>query len=551
MGGGSSSPPPLLLFHWENIQLFHCKNLTEVGLQREGQLSHESSSKTQGKTASFLFPSLSTKPAYHNGLKNPSQTSRHRFLQPKPNSRHQRVEHSESPSPQCLEEYGCFEHCSPKSLHTFEKLLDLPLQTKLKNVSRKPYRGYAGELPMMPLYESMGIDGANVYEQVQSLANTFKTIQSFTEKVSELDQIIRRMILESLGLEEYLDEHLNSTDYLLRVMKYKAPQTNETKLGLPAHTDKNIVTILYQNQVDGLEVQTKDGKWINVKPSSDSFIALIGESLHAWTNGRLHSPIHKVMMNGNEARYSIGLYSAPKEGYIIKAPNEVVDEEHPLLFKPYEHAQFIAFCNSEAGQRGPLSLKTFCETPLKLPITDYSKQALTPGSKEWETVRTQVHNAPEEYGCFEALFYKVPPHIRNKTIQSFSEQLTNYLLRMIKYKGSQTETKLRLPAHTNKNIVTILHQNQVDGLEVQTKDGKWIYVNPSSDSFITMIDLLYAWTNGRLHSPYHRVMMSGNEARYSTGLFSILKEGYIIKASDEVVDEEHQGRTQKYELVGS
>ncbi|VVA38132.1 PREDICTED: probable [Prunus dulcis] len=61
------------------------------------------------------------------------------------------------------------------------------------------------------------------------------------------------------------------------------------------------------------------------------------------------------------------------------------------------------------------------ETPLKLPITDYSKQALTPGSKEWETVRTQVHNAPEEYGCFEALFYKVPPHIRKSIFQSMEE----------------------------------------------------------------------------------------------------------------------------------
>ncbi|KAL6285806.1 hypothetical protein ACE6H2_010196 [Prunus campanulata] len=242
-----------------------------------------------------------------------------------------------------LEECGCFEalftkvpsHIRKSIFQSIEELLNLPLQTKLKNVSRKPYRGYAGQSPMMPLYESMGIDGANVYEQVQSLANTFKTIQSFTEKVSELDQIIRRMILESLGLEKYLEEHLNSTDYLLRVMKYKAPQTNETKLGIPPHTDKNIVTILHQNQVDGLEVQSKDGKWINVKPSSDSFIALIGESFHAWTNGRLHSPIHRVTMNGNEARYSTGLFSAPKEGYIIKAPDEVVDEEHPLLFKPY------------------------------------------------------------------------------------------------------------------------------------------------------------------------------------------------------------------------
>ena len=87
------------------------------------------------------------------------------------------------------------------------------------------------------------------------------------------------MILESFGLEKYMDEHMNSTNYLLRVMKYKGPQTSDTKLGMTAHTDKNIVTILFQNQVEGLEVQTKDGQWINVKPSPDSFIAMIGDSL--------------------------------------------------------------------------------------------------------------------------------------------------------------------------------------------------------------------------------------------------------------------------------
>lgn len=88
------------------------------------------------------------------------------------------------------------------------------------------------------------------------------------------------MILESLGLEKYMEEHMNSTNYLLRVMKYKGPQTTETKLGLNGHTDKNIVTILYQNQVEGLEVQTKNGEWINAKPSAHSFIAMIGDSLY-------------------------------------------------------------------------------------------------------------------------------------------------------------------------------------------------------------------------------------------------------------------------------
>lgn len=101
--------------------------------------------------------------------------------------------------------------------------------------------------------------------------------------MSELDQTVRRMILESLGVESYMEEHMGSTNYLLRVMKYKGPQTTETKLGLNAHTDKNIVTILYQNQVEGLEVQTKDGQWISVKPSPDSFIVMIGDSLYVST----------------------------------------------------------------------------------------------------------------------------------------------------------------------------------------------------------------------------------------------------------------------------
>jgi isopenicillin N synthase-like dioxygenase len=220
------------------------------------------------------------------------------------------------------------------------------------------------------------------------------------------------MVLESLGVEKYLDEHIESTNYLLRVMKYKGPETTDTKLGLSAHTDKNIVTILCQNQVDGLEVKTKDGEWINVKPSPDTFIVMIGDSLlvtkyfsalitwnvqknqsqtkivskkkkaksidrlmrtnnlintkdlwlilQAWANGRLHSPYHRVMMTGNKARYSAGLFSIPRAGYVVKAPEELVDEEHPLLFKPFDHVQFLAFYYTEAGQRAESALTTYC-----------------------------------------------------------------------------------------------------------------------------------------------------------------------------------------------
>ncbi|XP_019443022.1 PREDICTED: probable 2-oxoglutarate-dependent dioxygenase AOP1 [Lupinus angustifolius] len=274
-------------------------------------------------------------------------------------------------------EYGCFEAKFDKIpldlckdiFASLQELFDLPLQTKVLNVSKKPYHGYVGQYPIVPLYESIGIDDANVYDKVENMANILwhdgnpsfsKTIQSFSGQVSELDQIIRKMILESLGVEKYLEEHMNSSKYLLRVMKYKGPQTSETKLGLNSHTDKNIVTILHQNQVEGLEVLTKDGKWISYKPSPNSFVAMIGDSLHAWSNGRLHSPFHRVMMSGNEARYCIGLFSIPKEGYIIKAPMEMVDEEHPQLFKPYDHFDFLNYYYTKEGQADQFALTTFC-----------------------------------------------------------------------------------------------------------------------------------------------------------------------------------------------
>lgn len=107
-----------------------------------------------------------------------------------------------------------------------------------------------------------------------------KSIQSFSEQLSELDQIVRKMVLESLGLEKYTDEHIGSTNYLVRVQKYDFPKGHEAEVGLTSHTDKNIVTILYQNEVNGLEVLTKDGQWITAEPSPNSFIVMIGEAFH-------------------------------------------------------------------------------------------------------------------------------------------------------------------------------------------------------------------------------------------------------------------------------
>ena len=59
----------------------------------------------------------------------------------------------------------------------------------------------------------------------------------------------------------------------------KGPKTSEPTLRARAHFDTSMVTLLYQREVNGLEIQTKDGEWIKVKPSPNTFIVMIGESL--------------------------------------------------------------------------------------------------------------------------------------------------------------------------------------------------------------------------------------------------------------------------------
>ncbi|XP_015166126.1 probable 2-oxoglutarate-dependent dioxygenase AOP1.2 [Solanum tuberosum] len=175
--------------------------------------------------------------------------------------------------------------------------------------------------------------------------------------------MVKRMVLESLGLQNYIDEFLDLTSFLLRLTKYNATQDEDmgNKLGIGDHTDGNFLTIISQNQVNGLQILKKNGEWIDVDISSNSFVVLSGDSFMAWTNGRLHSPLHRVTMAGENDRFSIQLFADPKTDCTIKAPKELVDEEHPLLFKPYDMLGYFEFFGTEAGREaGPNVLKAYC-----------------------------------------------------------------------------------------------------------------------------------------------------------------------------------------------
>lgn len=92
--------------------------------------------------------------------------------------------------------------------------------------------------------------------------------------------MVTRMVFKGYNVEKHYDQYIESTTYLLRVLKNHAPNNVNRTLGFVTHTDKSFTTVLHQNQVNGLEMETREGERININLSSPSlFMIVAGDAL--------------------------------------------------------------------------------------------------------------------------------------------------------------------------------------------------------------------------------------------------------------------------------
>lgn len=68
-------------------------------------------------------------------------------------------------------------------------------------------------------------------------------------------------------------------------------------------------------------------------------------------------------------------------------------------------------------------------------------------------------------------------------------QSTIYLLRPIKYTAAKEDLengKIGSNVHTDKSFLSIVHQSQVNALQVKSREGKWTTVDFPPESFVVM-----------------------------------------------------------------
>jgi len=233
-----------------------------------------------------------------------------------------------------------------KMFSVLPDLFSLPVETKRKNVGTIPYLTY---YEPGPSYQAHGVEAAELVEKTRAFTQLmwpdgnddfWQTMNSLISILQELLELITKMIFDSYSLGRQYEPLAENMEYNFRMTGYSPPPKEEPPILLPAHTDNSLLTVLCQNGVDGLEFQSKEGDWFNVNLSKGSFVILAAQGLRAWSNERIFAVNHRVTLSGDKKRASCALFCVPKGDYIVKAPDELADNEHGTFSEPYNYAKY-------------------------------------------------------------------------------------------------------------------------------------------------------------------------------------------------------------------
>jgi isopenicillin N synthase-like dioxygenase len=138
---------------------------------------------------------------------------------------------------------------------------------------------------------------------------TFETLYVEFDRVGA---IILSRIATYLGLDSnWFDPAIEDGNSVLRLLHY--PPVDDAIGGAiraGAHEDINLITLLLGAEEAGLELLTKQGKWMGIFPPEGSLVINIGDMLQRLTNHVLPSTTHRVR-NPEGARTGFSRYSMP------------------------------------------------------------------------------------------------------------------------------------------------------------------------------------------------------------------------------------------------
>lgn len=128
---------------------------------------------------------------------------------------------------------------------------------------------------------------------------------------------------EAMELEPgyFVESHHGQHDRL-RLIHYP-PTTVPASLAVSqsiragSHSDYGSCTLLFQKDVGGLQVQTKEADWVDIPPQAGCLVVNVGDAMEFWSAGLLQSTQHRVVLPRSDSesgsRFSMAYFCQPDE----------------------------------------------------------------------------------------------------------------------------------------------------------------------------------------------------------------------------------------------
>jgi isopenicillin N synthase-like dioxygenase len=140
-------------------------------------------------------------------------------------------------------------------------------------------------------------------------------IVEWMDQLVPVAHAVMRGIALGLGLPaDWFERHLTADPTVLfRVFHYPALPDNAdaTEFGVGQHSDYGLLTLLAQDACGGLQVQTPDGRWLDVPADPGVIVCNLGDMLDKLTEGRYRSTPHRVRNTSGRDRLSFPFFFDP------------------------------------------------------------------------------------------------------------------------------------------------------------------------------------------------------------------------------------------------
>ena len=162
----------------------------------------------------------------------------------------------------------------------------------------------------------------------------------FDACTAAVDRVLQAFALALQLPPEFLTTLHRKRENTLRLLHYPPVEFDlePDQIRAGEHSDYGSITLLFQDDVGGLEVQSLSGEWLSAPCIPDTVLVNTGDLMQRWTNDIFRSTKHRVGVPTGDrihrSRYSIAFFCHPDMDAEIKCIDSCQSPEQPPKYPP-------------------------------------------------------------------------------------------------------------------------------------------------------------------------------------------------------------------------